>query len=214
TAASLETGQRLPLITIQPADGGTPVPLRKAGRLATVLVTVHPDCAECSAYLESLRDVQGRVEEWDGRVIAARATEELAAAGVPAPAVLIADQWGELFRGRACRRGPCLHRAGRSRRLASLPRDSMPGVPGRSAVGRQASAGRIRPSTTQPERRFIMRRPHLTSRAVPSFSLAVALAACGATETTDDRTADPGSTGDVDCLDAGARDIVQRFGRA
>ncbi|NLG63030.1 MAG: hypothetical protein GX539_12385 [Candidatus Cloacimonetes bacterium] len=97
TAASLETGQRLPLITIQPADGGTPVPLRKAGRLATVLVTVHPDCAECSAYLESLRDVQGRVEEWDGRVIAARATEELAAAGVPAPAVLIADQWGELF---------------------------------------------------------------------------------------------------------------------
>src|SRR5690606_41996563 len=70
---------------------------RKAGRLATVLVTVHPDCAECSAYLESLRDVQGRVEEWDGRVIAARATEELAAAGVPAPAVLIADQWGELF---------------------------------------------------------------------------------------------------------------------
>lgn len=97
TAASLETGKRLPLIQVQPLDGDALVPLRRTGRLATVLVTVHPGCETCAAYLDGLARVQTEMEEWDGRLIATHVSDELAAAGIPAPAVLIADQWGELF---------------------------------------------------------------------------------------------------------------------
>ena len=97
TETSLEKGQRLPMMSVEPVQGGAPVALRRAGRLATVLITMHPDCDECAAYVDALAERQSDIDDWDGRVVATYASDELAAAGIPAPAVLIADQWGELF---------------------------------------------------------------------------------------------------------------------
>ncbi len=93
----LEKGQRLPMISVATVDGDATVPLRRAGRRATVLVTVHPECDACRAYLDALAREQAEIEEWDGRLVTTYADAELADAGIPAPAVLIADQWGELF---------------------------------------------------------------------------------------------------------------------
>ncbi len=97
TRTLLETGQRLPMMTVESVDGGAPVPLRRSGRKATVLVTLHRECDACRAYLDALAHEQAGIDEWDGRVAATFANEATADAGIPAPAVLIADQWGELF---------------------------------------------------------------------------------------------------------------------
>lgn len=116
----MRAGDRLPALLLPALDGGPAVPLRTHGRYATVMVTVHADCRSCEHYLEELTSAHDDVREWDGRVIAvvtdgdaapprlqhtlhgplriARDREHrLRAAGVPTPAVLIADQWGELF---------------------------------------------------------------------------------------------------------------------
>jgi len=97
TNTLLETGQRLPMMSVEPVDGGAAVPLRRPGRTATVLVTVHRDCDACGAYRDALAHAQSGIDEWDGRVVVTYAGDDIADAGIPAPAVLIADQWGELF---------------------------------------------------------------------------------------------------------------------
>ncbi len=126
------TGDLLPAFTLPARDGGPDVKLRAPGRLATVLVALHDDCAPCDAYLAALAAQEAELRDWDGRVMAvrvgradaesaARSSEgekhahaaphrpaervrvaadperSLASAGITAPAVLIADQWGELF---------------------------------------------------------------------------------------------------------------------
>lgn len=126
------TGGRLPIATLPARDGGPDVKLRAPGRLATVLVALHDDCAQCDAYLAALATQEAELRDWDGRVVAVRAGRadaesaarssereeraqaashrfgervraaadpegKLASAGITVPAVLIADQWGELF---------------------------------------------------------------------------------------------------------------------
>lgn len=130
--ASPATGGRLPALTLPARDGGPDVKLRAPGRLATVLVALHGDCARCEAYLAALAAQEAELRDWDGRVVAVRVgradaepaagssdgeeraqaaphrlgervrvaadpERRLASAGITVPAVLIADQWGELF---------------------------------------------------------------------------------------------------------------------
>jgi len=120
------TRPRLPDTPLPPLAGGAAVPLR-AHRQATVLVLLpsRPDTADV-AYLRSLGAAEPALRGWDGRVVAVLAggasTEELAAAratldplalpfpvaadasgtvaraaGVTPPALVVCDQWGEVY---------------------------------------------------------------------------------------------------------------------
>lgn len=104
---------RLPDIALPPAGGGAPVPVR-AHRRGTVLVLVASAADEgLDAYLAALAAHDGALRDWDGRVLVvivegvappatgfpvlADARGRLAeAAGVVVPAVVVADQWGEV----------------------------------------------------------------------------------------------------------------------
>lgn len=88
----MQTGDRLPAIEVPAADGGS-VALRQPGRFATVVVAVHERCDDCAAYRAQLAARADDVRAWDGRIVAVTAD---AAPGIATPAVLIADQWGEL----------------------------------------------------------------------------------------------------------------------
>jgi hypothetical protein len=120
------TRPRLPDTPLAPLAGGAAVALR-AHRQATVLVLLPttPSAAD-AAYLRELAAAEPALRGWDGRVVvvlagaadlealaAARATlDPLAlplpvvadasdtiarAAGVTAPALVVADQWGEVY---------------------------------------------------------------------------------------------------------------------
>jgi hypothetical protein len=68
-----------------------PRALRTGGRAATVLISLHERaCPACSAYAEKLAAHAETIGEWDGRVKEVRDVDE------DAPAVIIADQWGEI----------------------------------------------------------------------------------------------------------------------
>src|SRR5688500_14098833 len=90
--ARLKSGDRLPDLKVPSMDGDM-VSLRTHSRLATVLLALHPDCRKCSGYREAIAAHGQQVREWDGRVLAVGTHPE---AGIEAPSVLIADQWGEL----------------------------------------------------------------------------------------------------------------------
>lgn len=105
---------RLPDISLPTADGGAPVPLR-ARRQGTVLVLLDgaPDDGAREA-IRALASHEAALRDWDGRVVvvvpeaasapgdvpfavAVDATGRVArAAGVDAPALVVADQWGEV----------------------------------------------------------------------------------------------------------------------
>ena len=115
-------GARLPDVRIEAAPGGVPVPLRRSGRQATVVVVIHgSDCESCRRYLADLQAHEAAIRDWDGRVLVVLG-EELGAAerlraelalgfavladpartlaegdGLEAGTLLIADQWGEIF---------------------------------------------------------------------------------------------------------------------
>lgn len=118
----LRSGSLLPDVALTAAPGGVPVSLRQRGRFARIVVLVHDAaCPGCRAYLRELTHRIDEVHEWDGRVFAivpgttASAFElhgrvkssfpiladpEHAVGvkiGIDGAAVLIADQWGELF---------------------------------------------------------------------------------------------------------------------
>ena len=118
-AEMVEVGERLPDLALEAPDG-TPAALRVRGRQAAVVVLVHDAaCAECRDYLGQLAAADAEHREWDGRVAAVvpapAGRVEALAAGLPFPvladpgrcagaalgiggsAVLIADQWGELY---------------------------------------------------------------------------------------------------------------------
>ena len=113
---------RLPDVTLPPlaGSGGDSAPVR-ARRQGTVLALLHAPIRERdAAYLRDLGARAAELAEWDGRVIAvvsgdgADAAPSLAplalpfpvvtdarasiaaAAGVTAPALVVADQWGEV----------------------------------------------------------------------------------------------------------------------
>lgn len=104
---------RLPDLSLAPARGGAPVAVR-AHRRGTVLVLVAGAGDEgLDAYLAALAAHEGELAGWDGRVLVVVADADAApatgfpvlvdergriaaAAGVGAPAVVVADQWGEV----------------------------------------------------------------------------------------------------------------------
>jgi hypothetical protein len=114
----LKRGDRMPPLLLQAADNGKAVALREESRVATVLVILHGGCEPCAEYLAAITQRSTEIREWDGRVVAAvvgsqpsmpepvrdsvvqvtvDADEQLQQSGAATPAVLIADQWGELF---------------------------------------------------------------------------------------------------------------------
>ena len=112
--------RRIPDLALAPLAGGEPVPLR-ARRQGTVLVLLGGAPDESAAgYLRRLAAAEPSLRGWDGRVLvvvdgeAAAARPALdalalpfpvlvdvkravaAAAGVAAPALVVADQWGDV----------------------------------------------------------------------------------------------------------------------
>jgi hypothetical protein len=116
---ALLVGDRLPDVTLPRRGGEGSVELRRRGREGRVVVCVHgPACAACREYVSRLAELAPAVAEWDGKVVLveedptsadgpgfdAAGFEETFDPGVlrerigrSAPAVLIADQWGQLF---------------------------------------------------------------------------------------------------------------------
>jgi peroxiredoxin len=113
--------RRLPDVKLASAPGGSPTPLRSPGRVSPVLVLVDgADCDACHAWLHRLAAASADIAEWDGRVIivvpappdqairiADDATKSFtiladldrtlaACLGISAPALVIADQYGEI----------------------------------------------------------------------------------------------------------------------
>ena len=111
---------RLPDVKLPAAPGGSPTPLRPIGRISPVLVLVDDaECDACRAWLHRLGAASADIAEWDGRVIVvvpaspdrARIAGDaakhfsvladpdqalVARLGISAPAVVIADQYGEI----------------------------------------------------------------------------------------------------------------------
>ena len=68
-----------------------PASLRGAGRQAIVVAALHEaGCAACEAYAARLAGASEEIAEWDGRVKYVRDV------AYETPAVIIADQWGEI----------------------------------------------------------------------------------------------------------------------
>jgi hypothetical protein len=113
--------RRLPDVKLASAPGGSPTPLRPPGRVSPVLVLVdRAECESCRAWLGRLAAVSADIGEWDGRVIvvvpaspdqAMRIANDAAKhftvlggpdrtlaarLGISIPALVIADQYGEI----------------------------------------------------------------------------------------------------------------------
>jgi peroxiredoxin len=113
--------RRLPDVKLPSAPGGSPTPLRPPGRVSPVLVLVDDgECDACRAWLHRLAAASAEIGEWDGRVIvvvpapsdramriagdAAKSFTLLAdpdgalaaRLGISTPALVIADQYGEI----------------------------------------------------------------------------------------------------------------------
>lgn len=112
---------RIPDLLLPSVPGGQLQPIRPPGRRAPVLVLVHgANCSACCAYVDLLASEHATLQEWDGSVrvvvpeptaaapklhlqppssfaVLADPEQRLArAAHVAPPAVVIADQWGEI----------------------------------------------------------------------------------------------------------------------
>lgn len=110
-------GRRLPDLSFPALDGGGTHRLRQ-GRRSPVLLLVHDShCAACRAYVRKLEEWSASLGEWDGRILVLSpehpedvpgtksdaipilADPERRIAGalsVRHPAVIIADQWGQV----------------------------------------------------------------------------------------------------------------------
>lgn len=113
--------RRLPDLRLASAPGGSPVPIRPPGRVSPVLLLADgAECGACRAWLRSLAASSADVADWDGRVIvvvptspdhAVRIADDAAPPitiladpdrmlaarlGISAPALVIADQYGEI----------------------------------------------------------------------------------------------------------------------
>jgi hypothetical protein len=118
--------RRLPELTLPALSGGAALPLRAPGRASRVLLLLHgAGCARCAAYLDGLALRERELAAWDGHVLAVVPAPPSGASrsggggvggpdhpSVPvaldphgrlasalpvgAPAVLVADQWGEI----------------------------------------------------------------------------------------------------------------------
>jgi len=113
--------RRLPDVKLPSAPGGSPMPLRPPGRVSPVLVLVDGvECEPCRAWLGRLAAASADIGEWDGCVVvvvpaspdrAIRIADDAAKhftvladpdhavaarLGISAPALVIADQYGEI----------------------------------------------------------------------------------------------------------------------
>lgn len=113
--------RRLPDVQLPLIDGETPISVRAGGRRSPVLLLLHATgCRDCEIYVERLAATQPDLLEWDGRVLlvvpdrteaegtltlpanetfpmATDPGQRLASAlSVQIPALVIADQWGEI----------------------------------------------------------------------------------------------------------------------
>jgi peroxiredoxin len=116
--------RRLPDLSLPASSTGALTPVRRPGREARVVVLVHgSDCAECREYLEQLTRDRQSILDWDGLifVVTPGAPGETGHSGsvleapflllsdpagslarsvsLQAPAVAVADQWGEIHAG-------------------------------------------------------------------------------------------------------------------
>jgi peroxiredoxin len=119
-AVPLHVGDRLPDRSVERTDGAGQLPVKRRGRDSTILLMLHAaNCPACRGYVGRLQDEAAAIRDWDGRVLlvwaapVARAAATarvsgfdsgidvdgglLARLGLELPAILIADQWGELF---------------------------------------------------------------------------------------------------------------------
>ncbi len=108
---------RLPDVALPSANGRAEQRVRAGGRLSPVLVLLHPGaCAGCAEFVAQLSEAAPALEEWDGRVLVITpdppAEKEdaggafpllsdperrlSASLGITPPAVVVADQWGEV----------------------------------------------------------------------------------------------------------------------
>ena len=121
TKVRIARGTLLPSLRLASMSGGKPVALR-GGRGPRILLLTHaPDCAVCERYLRGITRHAAEISEWDGRllvVVPGSAGEAGALAGADPPgvrvladpgqrvarqlglrgaAVVIADEWGEIY---------------------------------------------------------------------------------------------------------------------
>lgn len=91
-------GRRLPDLDLPSADGKG-MRILPSGRRSHLIVVVHERrCPACEAFVRSLEAEREEIESWDGRVLAVRDPERRLgdALGLETPAVVVADQWGEV----------------------------------------------------------------------------------------------------------------------
>lgn len=112
--------RRLPELSLPRESSGAATPISAAGRDASIVVFVHGiECEPCARYLRLLAAEKEAIREWDAKVVAVRVGEAVGANGVEAaafefpiladpagtlaasltlevPAIVIADQWGEI----------------------------------------------------------------------------------------------------------------------
>jgi hypothetical protein len=123
----LPTRPRLPDLALPAMAGGDPVPLRAHRRAAVLVLLAGALDPADAAYLGALADAAPGLTGWDGRVLAIAPDAALgpaldalalpfpvivdvdgrvaAAAGVAAPALVVADQWGEVHLAAAAAEG-------------------------------------------------------------------------------------------------------------
>ena len=111
--------RRIPDLALPSAPAGEPCRLRAPGRRSPLLVLVHgASCAACGEFVARLEAETAPIEEWDGSPLVI-APEDLAGAGglrsrtrlpvladperrlaaalsIHPPALVVADQWGEV----------------------------------------------------------------------------------------------------------------------
>lgn len=108
----LNPARKLPDITLQDALEATPVRLRPVGDRSALIVIIHPECPDCTGWVEKLAEQMDELRTWKGEVklVGDPAVERAypfrrlldsenrlaLALGLAAPAVVIADQWGEI----------------------------------------------------------------------------------------------------------------------
>lgn len=132
--ALIAPSNRIPDLTLPAHPAGSPLRVRPPGRRSPLLLFVHgTDCAACTAFLRRLTSDVDALRDWDayplivvpigsGADSAAAETHALpratdpggrlsTAVAVEAPALVIADQWGEVH---------LRHRAGEGHRFPDV----------------------------------------------------------------------------------------------
>lgn len=112
--------RRLPEVTLPSETTGVATPMNRRGRVAPIVILVHGGpCERCTDFLRQLDQAHEAITEWDGRLLAVRSGQGAQRSAplvdglkfqvlldpearfasrlsLEAPAVVIADQYGEV----------------------------------------------------------------------------------------------------------------------